>query len=992
MALAPGTRVRRYVVSHLLGAGGMGEVYRAHDVELDRDVALKILPQTSDGADADLIRRFLQEAKATIALSHPNVAHVYDVGDENGLRFMAMEYVEGETLRERMNRSRFTLEESADVTMQIASALGSAHAAGIVHRDIKPENVMLRPDGYVKVLDFGLAKLTIRETSTAATSAMKTEPGMIMGTMHYMSPEQLRGAEVDSRSDIFSLGVVLYELATARRPFESSTPSGIIAAILTEEPQIPAGLPPELSTVIARALAKDPEQRFSSARDMAAALKRARHESTTRVRSGDVPTQVMSSATVRRRIPPRGLFIAAALVLLAALGIWLAIRERNLRNARALLPKVETLAESGRVFEAWDLAKSVQPLLGENARLARVIESISHPFTVRSTPAGARVFLQRVLAGGDLSPRELAGTTPLEKYAIPRGDFIVTIEKEGFAPLSRPVSATPIHVNEALIVEQPPRPMEVRLFQRNEVPAKMELVDGGPYRLTGRTFVSSNTVDLAPFFIDRYEVSNRDFEQFVRAGGYRRRELWKHPFVRDGKPVSFEEAAALFRDATGLPAPRSWAQGTFPEGRGDHPVTDITWYEAAAYAEFAGKKLPTIYQWDKAARNGVRSPFGLSFPWGVKRAGDVTRRANFGRSGPLAVDSLPSGMSAWGVYHLAGNVTEWLRNPKDEGYAAAGGNFDDPIYQFGFVGGYPGAFSSPQVGFRCVREVGAAAGDQGGFALSTRAKPPVHKSVSDAGFAALRRGYDYEQAPLNAKLVERIETSDWTREKVTIAGAGGKTAIVYLYLPKGARPPYQVIHYAPPGDVVMGIRPLPASVEIVLAGIIRGGRAAFAVVLEGFIERESRGERDWSAAAVIRMVTDMRRGLDYVTTRPDIDAKKVAFYGPSAGADIGVLVTALDSRYRAVAMTGAGMDPTNESTPPEINPVNFMPRIAAPKLMLHGRYDETNPLQSEAQPLFDLMRGEKQLLIFEGGHIAPFAWLTPRLAAFYDEKLGPVGQ
>src|SRR5450755_2932125 len=230
MPLAPGTRLGPYEISTPLGDGGMGEVYRARDARLGRDVALKILPAEVAG-DASRRQRFELEAQAVAALSHPNIVAVHDVGTENGVFYIVSELVDGESLRS----AKFGLRK----TLQIASGLGAAHAAGIVHRDLKPDNILLTRDGRVKILDFGLAKLTPTQAPSAAgadTMTMNTGPGMVMGTVGYMSPEQVRGLDVDNRSDIFSFGVILHELLTGKRAFHGETSAETMTAILKQDP------------------------------------------------------------------------------------------------------------------------------------------------------------------------------------------------------------------------------------------------------------------------------------------------------------------------------------------------------------------------------------------------------------------------------------------------------------------------------------------------------------------------------------------------------------------------------------------------------------------------------------------------------------------------------------------------------------------------------------------------------------------------------------
>ena len=293
MAITAGTTLGRYEIRSLIGAGGMGEVYLAHDSQLRRLVALKLLPANFT-QDEDRLHRFEQEAYAASALNHPNILTIYEIGQVDSTRFIAMEYVEGETLRQHLSRSHTSsgegqlpgagikLHEALDIAIQIASALAASQAAGIAHRDIKPENLMLRRDGYVKVLDFGLAKLTERQATTdteAPTRAMvNTSPGAVMGTVNYMSPEQASGQTVDSRTDIWSLGVLLYEMVTGRLPFEGPTPSHVIVAILEKDPPLLTryitDAPEALEWIVTKALTKNRDDRYQTAREMLTDLRR----------------------------------------------------------------------------------------------------------------------------------------------------------------------------------------------------------------------------------------------------------------------------------------------------------------------------------------------------------------------------------------------------------------------------------------------------------------------------------------------------------------------------------------------------------------------------------------------------------------------------------------------------------------------------------------------------------------------------------------------
>src|SRR5947209_3313174 len=286
--LQPGQTLKHYRIVNKIGEGGMGEVYSAEDTTLGRRVALKLLPPEHT-QDEERLRRFKQEAKSASALNHPNILTIHEIGHAEATHFIATEFIDGDTLRQRMQGARMKLSEVLNVSIQIADALAAAHEAGIIHRDIKPENIMLRRrDAYVKVLDFGLAKLIEQppvavDTEAPTKTLFKTEEGVVMGTFTYMSPEQARGLEVDARTDIWSLGVVLYEMVAGCLPFEGSTASEILASIINEKEPPPLArfareVPAELERIVEKALRKEREERYQTAKDMLLDLRRLKHK------------------------------------------------------------------------------------------------------------------------------------------------------------------------------------------------------------------------------------------------------------------------------------------------------------------------------------------------------------------------------------------------------------------------------------------------------------------------------------------------------------------------------------------------------------------------------------------------------------------------------------------------------------------------------------------------------------------------------------------
>src|SRR5437870_7693946 len=297
-SLLPGTHLGRYEIRSKIGAGGMGEVYLATDTELDRTVAIKILPEAL-ASDQQRLQRFSQEAKSASALNHPHILTIYEVGMIGNSRFIATEFIDGETLRQRMNAG-MKLADVLETAIQTCGALSAAHAAGIIHRDIKPENIMVRHDGYIKVLDFGLAKLTEPRGSTTDTEAptkalVNTGAGTVMGTANYMSPEQAKGTPVDARTDVWSLGAVLYEMIAGHVPFHGETPTETISLILQKEAapltRFTNEVPAELERIVAKALTKDREERYQTAKDLLIDLR-------------NLKRKLEVSAEIERTVPP----------------------------------------------------------------------------------------------------------------------------------------------------------------------------------------------------------------------------------------------------------------------------------------------------------------------------------------------------------------------------------------------------------------------------------------------------------------------------------------------------------------------------------------------------------------------------------------------------------------------------------------------------------------------------------------------------------------
>ena len=613
----------------------------------------------------------------------------------------------------------------------------------------------------------------------------------------------------------------------------------------------------------------------------------------------------------------------------------------------------------------------------------RLMSELSDELSVSTTPTGAEVYLRRL--GSSQSQR--LGVTPIQHFSVARGEFIISIHKAGYADFERTLSSTLDRLGSRNTAPWDQR-IEHHLREASKSPKNMAFVPGGEHKLRAYSRLSELSAKLSDYYIDKFEVSNSDFKAFVDGGGYGKRQFWPSA-----------EALGLLKDKTGMPGPRDWVGGTFPEREQTYPVTGVSWYEASAYCQSQGKDLPTLFQWERAARGSMHFVGGVIFPWGPLNPRDVTQRANFESSGTAPVDSFEFGMSQYGVYNMAGNVREWVRNPYDDGFASTGGAWRDPIYQFGNYSHHPALRTDDTVGFRCATTASHSAGDEGGMRFASNEQVFHYPVSTDAEFRAAKARYAYEKTPLHAVVLTTEETDLWRREEIAFDGYGGERAKAFLYLPKNAAPPYQVIHFLGGTNLKYG-SPVTAIVErkaARLAPYLRSGRAVFVIVLKGFAGREPVGA--YAAIEVgsaqhndilLQWTVDMQRGRDYLETRPDIDKKKIMFWNDSTF-DSGAVFAAVDNRYASVIFVGAGVWPELQHVSAEVNPLHFFPHIRAPKLLIHGLYDDGHPIASE-EPIFRLMREPKKRVGLVGGHMSPPELTVPVVNAFLDETLGPVSR
>lgn len=923
-----------------LGRGGMGIVYRAVDTRLGRPVAVKVLPAEAT-ADPDRRRRFLTEARAASTLNHPNIVTIYEIDEDAGTTFIVMELIEGTPLDQLLAKGRLPLATALEYAGHITSALEAAHAHGIIHRDIKPSNVVIASDGRAKVLDFGLAKLIEAAPHDATHTSDSTRLGTILGTAAYMSPEQAQGRPLDGRTDLFSAGAVLYEMLAGRRPFAADSELGMITALMTRDPAPLPNVPPVVDAIVRRALMKDPPARYANAAAMHADLAAALAQSTTPPRE---PMWRRPSVLV-----PTVLVMAAVL----GIGTWQTVQARGVRWAReTAIPEAQRLNGSTHTIEAIRLANAAARYAPDD--VARLREAWP-PFAVTTTPTGATIGLKNY---ADVDAAwEPFGETPA-RTTIPRAYYRIRLDKPGYAP--REIAA-------ASLVRR------VKLTPLGEGPAGMELVDGAEYG-----YGVMPPVKLPDYWIDRLEVTNAAFKAFVDAGGYRDPKYWRQPFRDGDHDLAFAEAVARFRDTTGRPGPATWEVGTYPEGKGDFPVGGISWFEAAAYAEFAGKRLPTVYQWYRAS--GVDDIYS-----------DILTLSNFDGKGPVRAGERP-GLGPWGTLDMAGNVKEWCANNATGTTFryTLGGGWNEPSYRFTEADARSPWTRDPAFGVRLVKNVESVAASEGSVGR-VNPDPKTVVPVSDAEFEFNKRFYTYDRTPLDARIGAVDDTSpDWRKETVSFAAAyGGERVTAYFFTPRGVRPPYQTIVFFPSGYAA--VAPSSANLDLTtFEFLIKSGRALIYPVYQGTFERRGRaspgmnGRRDMQ----VQWGKDLFRAVDYLATRPDVDMNKLGYYSLSMGAYFGPIPVALEPRLKVAVFSSGGL---RYNYPAEIQPANFLPRVTVPVLLVNGRDDFSSTVQAQERfmELLGTPPEHKKHVILDGGHV-PNDWraVIREVLGWFDRYLG----
>ena len=952
--LKPGQWIGRFEILAECGRGSSGTVYLARDTSDERKLAIKVFAQF---LMPDQRRRYLKEVAAASMIRHPNIVAFEEVGRSADRDFLVMEYIEGRTLSKVIPAGGMPLDEALNLARMVLDGLVAAHAEGVIHRDLKPSNVMLTSDGTIKVLDFGLAKLVDLEGGQPLPGSIETVSGQIIGTACYLSPEQARGEAVDERTDIFSFGALLYEMLTGERPFDRGSLAGTLSAVLRDAPipvrELRRQTPRDVSLLVRRCLEKNRDSRFRSAEEVRTALLGC----TTALKS----KRRMVLNFMRRREVAAILIIAVA--LLASGAAVLGNRAYNVRKARNVIePRIKLLVEQRHYNAADELVGQIESSVPNDQTVRDFIRDYRIVTSIVTEPAGAEVAIKDYATPD--APWRIVGRSPLEKTTFPLGYMRWRVSAPGFR--TREFAETGVL-----------QPLIKFKLYANELPADMEAVLAGPT-------LGPHSIQVPEFWLDRFEVTNRQFQEFVNAGGYQKRELWQQPFVTKDKTLTWEQAMSTFRDQTGRTGPAGWELGRYPEAKGDFPVTGLSWYEAEAYARFAGKRLPAYVEWLRAART----------EW---LYADAILVSNFSGKGLAPVGSY-HGLDRFGTYDLAGNSKEWLWNEWGSGQRLTmGGAWDEAYYAAGVMDAATAWERRPNIGFRCAK---SPALPPASFfdAVKVRSDRDYtrEKPVSDEKFAAIRKLYDYVKTPLNGKPEETDETNpNWRKEKVSFDAvyAGGRIT-AYLFVPRGVAPPYQTVVYFPSGIAYTETTSRHLEMWFV-EPLIRSGRAVLYPVLWGMYERKeklagSAGERRF--IRIQREIQDFRRSIDYLETRTEFDVGKLAYLGFSAGAARAPIVLATEPRLKAAQLVVAGLNQV--SLPAEIDPFQFASHTHTPILMLNGRYDLAYPLEQSQLALFTSFGTaaiDKKHVLLEAGHaMVGFPASTRESLDWLDRYLGPV--
>jgi class 3 adenylate cyclase/pimeloyl-ACP methyl ester carboxylesterase len=665
-------------------------------------------------------------------------------------------------------------------------------------------------------------------------------------------------------------------------------------------------------------------------------------------------------------------------------------RKRQVAEAEGTLKVIESLVEENYwdYSEPYYLAKEVEKVIPVNKELQEYINKSSVRINITSDPPGANVFIK--LYDSPEAEWQQIGITPLDSVELPVTALRWKLEKEGFASVE--AAALTVQFGD---LTAPSQLLVGQDFHRDLQPKSPETAD--MIMIPGGVMPSG---DVPDFYIDRYEVTNRQYADFINQGGYSNSQYWSAIRNTMSHPERWKEVVTTFTDSTGNPGPSIWKNGTYPEGNEHYPVSGISWYEAAAYASFIGKELPTNDHWALAA--GFKTMIVAAYQLGGNAI--FAPFSNFNKQHPVEVGSM-QGITPFGAQDMGGNVREWCWNQTKLGRIIRGGAWNDNPYMFKVPSQTDPLDRSAYNGFRCVFYQSKDSIPKSVFGhmerIINRKDTPLPEPIDEEEFARYKDFYEYDDLDL-AAVIESSKPNEngWTLETISLNTAYDNERFnVYLFLPENSEPPYQTVIYAGGG----GVYSQTSSEDIekyyefqaFLRFYLKSGRAVLFPVVNGTFERRSRSNRRQNprllADFIIRVIKDYRRSLDYLETRNDIDLNRIAFYGLSGGPSLGFVLGAIDSRVKLNIFYAGGL--RAGSFRPEIQPAYFIRRVTVPTLMINGRFDSVWRIDYEIKNMYELLGTpdkDKRLVLFDSDHLAPIKDLIRETQSFLDEYFGSV--
>jgi dienelactone hydrolase len=693
-----------------------------------------------------------------------------------------------------------------------------------------------------------------------------------------------------------------------------------------------------------------------------------------RNKAGNESNHRLRSISVKRRK-----IIIPTILIILAFGTTFSLRSLHQSKVhkalQEILPSLQNekslvnVSDGYRNWIVYQKAIDLKKILGTHADFQQFWNDITVELTITSEPEGASVY-SKPYSKPDTS-WTFMGTTPLVENSFPRGVSRIKIEKAGFdVQYDMLYNSYGYH--------DPEEPRHYILYQASQKPEGMLHAMGfkGGWIRTGG--LPERTA--GDFWIDKCEVTNKAYKSFVEAGGYTNSDYWKQPFIEGEDTLSWEMAMERFRDQTGWPGPAQWVLGDHASGKENHPVSGISWYEAAAYAEYAEKEIPTIYHWTYLAE--------------IHAAPEIAKFGNFNKTGTVEVGS-NEGIARYGVLDMAGNVSEWVFNSSGSMKFIVGGSYLGPRYRYNNRSRISPWTRSELIGFRCMRYLNDTLKQDltETFNNNTRNLEGFNP-VSDEAFDIMKDLYRYEKKAINARIISTEDASDWTQENVLVDVPYENTPLqISVFIPKNSHPPYQTVIYFPHDGprYSQSIEDLTHYAEE-LSFLVKSGRV---VVFPVYYNTFGRGEIEikdlytWRQTHIFRVI-DFQIACDYLESRTDIEMDKLAYAGVSWGGWYAPYFLAVEDRIKLgiLVLFGASL---NES-PKDIDQLNYIPRVKVPMLLLDGRYDFAFSMESQ-QAFYDLLGTplqDKEWKLYETTHVVPLPDLVNESLKWLDKYFGPV--